>query len=104
MFTSIAIDSYNTLEIQQVNSCLQDFYNLHALPTSLSENALVASASTKVITDLLQKEVAINDRLIFLLRSLLGDMLLSPEEAQIFLDAPCSIKRCDFRVKVGLEK
>ena len=31
-------------------------------------------------------------------------MPLSPEEAQIFLDAPCSIKRRDFCVEVGLKK
>lgn len=30
--------------------------------------------------------------------------MLSPKEAQIFLNAQCSIKRCDFRVEVGLEK
>ena len=31
-------------------------------------------------------------------------MVLSPEEAQVFLNAPCSLERRDFRVEVGLEE
>lgn len=31
-------------------------------------------------------------------------MVLSSEEAQILLKAPCSLERCDFGVEVGLEE
>jgi len=30
--------------------------------------------------------------------------VLSTEQAQIFLNAPCGLERCDFRVEVGLEE
>jgi hypothetical protein len=31
-------------------------------------------------------------------------MVLSRDEAQVFLNAPCSLERCDFRVEVGLKE
>jgi hypothetical protein len=35
---------------------------------------------------------------------LFGGRVLSTEQAQIFLNAPCGLERCDFRVEVGLEE
>ncbi len=31
-------------------------------------------------------------------------IVLSRDEAQVFLNAPCSLERCDFRVEVGLKE
>ena len=99
--------TYDTLAIQRVNSCFSESLTISVVcpPVSLSEKYLVVSASTiKVFADLLPEEVTINDWLIFLLRNYFGGMVLSPEDAQVFLNAPCSLERRDFCVEVGLEE
>jgi hypothetical protein len=59
----------------------------------------------KVIADLLPEEVAINNWLIYLLfLNLLRGIVPFRNEAQVFLNATCSIEWCDFRGEVGLEE
>jgi hypothetical protein len=58
----------------------------------------------KVIADLLPEEVAINDRLIYLLSNLFGSMVPFRDQAPVFLNATCSLEWCNFRVEVGLEE
>jgi hypothetical protein len=98
--------TYNTQAIQRVNLCISESLTISVVcPPQSRCKCLVVSVSTiKVIADLLPEEVAINDWLIFILQNLFGGIVLSPEEAQVFLNAPCSLKRCDFRVEVGLEE
>lgn len=58
----------------------------------------------KVIVDLLPEEVAINDWFIYLFLNLLRGTVPFRDGAQVFLNATCSLKWCDFRVEVGLEE
>ena len=58
----------------------------------------------KVIADLFPEEITINDWLINLLSSLFGGTVLFRVEAQVFLNATCSLKWCDCCVEIGLEE
>ena len=62
------------------------------------------SIVNKVIADLFTEEIAINDWLINILFRLFGGTALLCVEAQVFLNATCSLERCDFRVEIGLEE
>ena len=67
---------------------------------------LVVFAPTinKVIADLFPEEIPINDWLVDPLLSLIGGVVLFRVDAQVFLDATCSLERCDFCVEIGLEE
>jgi hypothetical protein len=58
----------------------------------------------KVIANLFPEEIAINDWLINILLSWFGGTVLFRVEAQVFLNATCSLERYDFCVEVGLEE
>lgn len=63
-----------------------------------------APALNKVIADLFPEEIPINDWLIDLLLSLFGGVMLFGVGTQVFLDATCSLERCNFCVEIGLEE
>jgi hypothetical protein len=58
----------------------------------------------KVIADLFPEEIAINNWLINILLSLFGGTVLFRVEAQVFLNATCSLEWCDLCVEIGLEE
>jgi hypothetical protein len=58
----------------------------------------------KVIADLFPEEIAINDWFINHFFSLFRGTVPFRVEAQVFLDATCSLEWCDFGVEIGLEE
>ncbi len=65
---------------------------------------MFAPILNEVIADLLPEEFAINDWLIYLFLNSFGGMVLFRDDAQVFLNATCSLEWCDFCVEIGLEE
>lgn len=101
-FIAIGSHGRSTLVIQRVNWCIP--YHFLWLAHDCLGKCLVVFAllivMDKVIADLLPEEVTINDWLIFVF----GGIVTFGDEAQVFLNAACSLEWCDFGVEVGLEE
>jgi len=93
-----------TLVLQRVNWCIL-YLLLWSTHNYLGECLVVfAPILNEVIADLLPEEFAINDWLIYIFLNSFGGMVLFRDDAQVFLNATCSLEWCDFCVEIGLEE